>query len=182
MKKLFLLIIFVILTIGIYAQPPMGSGGQGMRRPPMDNGGNTTQSDEIIIMEFPEIQDLTLKQREKLSSAIVTEKKKTHQLMMKQMFLNIEAERGKKSKTFDQRKNDQKIQKINKEIEKERVKADKKYRSILTSDQYNEFVAKRGDIKFKEFGFKRRENSSFSPMDRPGSRPRPDQLTGGDNL
>lgn len=151
MKKVILSITLALACITLAAQPPMGGrggrpqGGPGGGRPPMHQDGNREQSP--MITGLSEIPDLTLKQREKLSKEMTNERKDISKLTQKKEELRIDSENPGLSEK-DRQKLIEKIAKVDEDIQKKEVKYDKKYRSILSAEQYQAFSEKKKDIQF----------------------------------
>ena len=175
MKKILLAVTFILSTITISAQPPMGGGmggsrgdrppggGRGGNRPPMHNQGQT--GDEFMIMGIPDIPDLTLEQREKLSKEITNERKDISKLMQKKRELTIDAENPGLAEK-ERQKLIEKMAKIDEDVKKKEGKYDKKYRSILSENQYKTFNEKKKDIQFKG-----KENRGSRPQGRDRQQP-----------
>lgn len=145
----------ILLSIGISlaAQPPIGGGGSrpqggpGRGRPPMQSMNQ--QNDNFIITNIPDIPNLTLDQREKLSKEISNEKRDISKLMAERMKQDREAQNpGLASK--DRVKMIEKVEKIDAKISKQEEKYDKKYRKILSDDQYLFFKEKKNEIRFND--------------------------------
>jgi len=175
--KTFITVVLFTISIGLSAQPPMGGGGgrpqggPGGGRPPM-HGMNNQQEDSFIITELPEITDLTLTQREKLSKAIGDERKDISKLIKEKKELERESQNpGLASK--DRVKMMEKVGKVDEKIRKKEEKYDKKYRKILSNDQYLQFKEKKNDIRFRDNNMDKRrpkpgEGSEDMPMRPPG--------------
>lgn len=156
MRKLYTLLFLLTIILNLSAQPPGGGGGRSQGGPPPGGGrggppqsGMNFSSEEIVIIEFPSIENLELKQREKLSDVVVSERKELSKLMQERMALDMERKAKEKDKSFDDIKYQKKQQKIKEKENKVIAKADKKYRSILSETQYQEFLDKKKLIKFK---------------------------------
>lgn len=153
MKKL-LLATFILACTSMVAQPPMGGGGRGQRpeggprggRPPMQRNADT-EGQNLMIIGLPEISGLTLEQQEKLSKEITNERKDISKLMQKKNEIRIDSENPGISEKQRQ-KLSEKIVKVDEDIKKKEAKYDKKYRSILSEEQYKVFAEKKKDIKF----------------------------------
>lgn len=170
MKKSILAITFILICSGLAAQPPMGGGGGG--RPSMMNKQGQNQ-DSFMIMGIPEIPDLTLEQREKLGKEITNERKDISKLMQEKQELKIDSENPGMAEK-DRQKLFGKMAKIDEKIKKKEEKYDKKYRSILSDEQYNIFSANKKNIEFRGQGIPNRGNRQQPPAQRPddnGGRP-----------
>ncbi|MFV0328474.1 MAG: hypothetical protein ACK5KL_01430 [Dysgonomonas sp.] len=158
MKKI-LFIIFILITGNITAQSPMGGGmggnrpprggGRGEGRPPMQQrSGN---QDDFMIMGMPDIPDLALEQREKLSKAISEERKDISKLIKEKQDYKRESDNpGIAGK--ERAKLLEKAEKTDDKIRKKEEKYEKKYRSILSEEQYQIFSEKKKDIEFRGHG------------------------------
>lgn len=172
MKKVILSITFTLACIALAAQPPMGGRGgrpqgvPGGGRPPMHQDRNKEQG--AMITGLSEIPDLTLKQREKLSKEITNERKDISKLAQKKEELRIDSENPGLSEK-DRQKLIAKIAETDEDIRKKEEKYDKKYRSILSTEQYQAFSEKKKNIQF----MKHRQ-----PGDRDGRRMSPPQFDG----
>ncbi|MDH6308749.1 Spy/CpxP family protein refolding chaperone [Dysgonomonas sp. PFB1-18] len=148
------ILIFAGVCTNLSAQPPMGMGGggrppggKGGGRPPMMHGMGQDMN-EPMIMGLPEIPDLTLEQREKLSKAVTDERKDISKLLKEKQDMKRESENpGLAGK--DLQKLLEKMDKTDEKIKKKEEKYDKKYRSILSDDQYNIFSVNKKDIRFR---------------------------------
>lgn len=201
-KKIMSVMAFTMISLSIFAQGPMGGGGFGGGRPPMGNsdsrsGGNqgSEKEEATQVVKFPDIPQLTLKQREKMISQVIKEHdaiakldKEKQTLFMSYMKPgqgqkgmpdqkgpkdgfdkprngkdSLQGENSRppmppagdvqgKDHKFQQPKLSEKDQKkldgIEKNVTKTHAKADKKYRSILTKEQYAVFNEKKNEIKF----------------------------------
>lgn len=157
MKKILLTTTLLILYTGLAAQPQMGGMGRGNGRPPGGGRGegrplihnNNSQEGSFMIMGIPDIPELTLEQREKLSKAISDERKDISKLMQEKQELKRKADNpgiAEKERVKLSEKADKTDEKINEKQEK----YDKKYKSILTAEQYQIFSEKKKDIEFRE--------------------------------
>lgn len=166
-------VILLSISINLAAQPPMGGGGGG--RPPGGPGGGrppmhsmNQQEDNFIITGLPDIQDLSLKQREQLSKALSDERKDVSKLMKEKQELEREAQNpGLASK--DRVKMMEKAEKTDDKIRKKEEKYDKKIRKILSDEQYLQFKEKKNEIRFLD---QRRPNGQ---RQRPDSKDRQDR-------
>ena len=155
MKKFLIASILILAGLNLSAQPPQGGrgGGEGRpNRPPMGQKPGQSE-DKMWLSNFPDIPDLTLKQREKLGSTLTKEMKDVSKQMQKKHELDIEINNNLDLSKKDVDKNQKKIVKIDKKIEKIKEKSDKKVRSILSTEQYLVFVEKKGEFKFRRFGY-----------------------------
>lgn len=153
MKKVIIGVTLILTCTTLAAQPPMGEGRGGRpqgaprgNRPPMDN--QKQQGENFIIMGLSEIPDLKLEQREKLSKAISDERKDISKLMLKKQDLKIEADHPGMAEKSRQ-KLIGKMDKLDEDIKKKKGKYDKKYRSILSDEQYKIFEVNKENIEFK---------------------------------
>lgn len=74
MKKIIIATAFIASSLCIHAQEPMGGGGFGGGRPPMGNFDEDNDEDQATeVVKFPEIPNLTDKQRQKMISEVVKE-------------------------------------------------------------------------------------------------------------
>ncbi len=157
MKKLLASLIVVFSCITLMAQPPQGGGMGGGNRPPGGPGGppmgeNRDFNPEIGIMKMPEIPDMTDKQRQKLTKNIIREQKEVTTQMADLHALKIEMESTPGLSDKEKEKLQKKMDKIDEKMKKTREKYDKKYRSILTDNQYEAFTAKKNEIQFRQPG------------------------------
>lgn len=154
MKKAILVTTLLIICNGLAAQPPMGGmgggrppggrGGEG--RPPMHEKGG--QNQDFFIMGMPDIPDLTLEQREKLSKAISDEQKDISKLMQEKQDIKMKADNPGISEK-ERVKLIGKAEKTDEKIRKKQEKYDDKYKSILSAEQYQIFSEKKKDIEFR---------------------------------
>lgn len=177
MKKILLTTSFILICISMTAQMPMGGSGrpQGGRpggggRPPMQNGNMNFGGQDFILMSMPDIPGLTLEQREKLSKAISDERKDMSKLMDEKQELKIKSDNPGLAEKKRQKLIEKMIKADNK-IKRNEEKYDKKYRSILTQEQYKTFINKKKEIEFKGFG---KPNNQQRPPRRPDNGERPD--------
>lgn len=174
MKKILLTTLFVLIYSSMMAQMPMG-GGRGSRPQGGPPGNRLSMSKEkqdqdFVLMGMPEIPNLTLEQREKLSKAISDERKDISKLMNKKQELRQEVNNpgmAEKKRT----KLQEKIGKVDNDIKKKETKYDKKYRSILSQEQYEVFVENKKSIEFRGQG--NRPQRGSRPQ-RPGQGGSPD--------
>lgn len=169
MKKVILTAAFVLIYIHLSAQPPMSGGGRGGRPPgdtkgerPLMQNGNVKQ-ENFMILAIPDIPDLSLKQRGKLSKEITNERKDISKLMTQKQALMMDAQNPgmaekERQKLFD------KMAKIDDKIIKKEEKYDKKYRSILSDAQYTIFIVSKQDIQFRGQG-RKGERPAFKQPD-----------------
>lgn len=155
MKKILFATLFILICSNVMAQMPMGGGRGG--RPQGGPPGNRPsmsgekQNQDFVLMGMPEIPNLTLEQREKLSKAISEERKDISKLMDKKQELRQEASNpgiAEKKRT----KLQEKIDKVDNDIKKKETKYDKKYRSILSLEQYEIFIENKKNIEFRGQG------------------------------
>lgn len=177
MKKL-LLAAFILICTGMVAQPPMGGGrggrpqggerGERGERSHMQRQGG--QEQEFMIMGMPEIPGLSLEQQEKLSKEITNERKDISKLMQKKNEIKIDSENPGISEK-DRQKLAEKMAKVDEDIKKKEAKYDKKYRSILSEEQYNIFSEKKKEIQFTKqspFGNRPHRNEGQEGPDHEG--------------
>lgn len=178
MKKIFAAVILALTCISLSAQapqggrgggrPPGGPGGEG-GRPPM--GARADSNEAPWIMKLPEISNLTLDQRTKLVDALSKEQADMSKLIGERQSLKIQIDNNPELTSKELQKITKKIDKVNTKIGKSKAKYDKKYRSILSLEQYQEFETKRKDIKF---GNPRRPEGMKSPNGEQRPEPRHD--------
>lgn len=166
MKKITIIIFSIFTMVSLYAQPPGGGGGgRGMGGPPP--GGmrqpSNFSSNKPILDHFPEIPDLTLKQREKVGTILTNEREDIQSQLEKRR----EIEMKLKPDTSDKEREKQKknIDKIDKKIRDIKEKSDKKIKKELSDTQYQVFIEKREEFRFKE------QHQRPQPRDMDGSRP-----------
>jgi len=175
-------VIFIIICVSITAQPPGGrrgggrpQGAPGVGRPQMmHNQGQ--QDDNFIITNLPEISGLTLKQREKLSKTISEERKDISKLIKEKKELERESNNpGLAGK--ERLKMLEKMEKIDRKVKEKEEKYDKKYRNILSGEQYTEFKKKKDEVRFQNQKNHNRqrprsegENNKDMPFGRPDGR------------
>lgn len=149
MKK-WIIAFFLLSSLGLYAQRPGGGRppGQGDgNRPPRER--RQTRPDATIgIMRLPDIPGLTDEQREKLTKTLSDEQKDIEKINQKREDYRIQIENPSLSEKA--KANGQKLmEKQDKKAEKTRVKYDKKYRKILTEEQYDFFITNWKEIEFR---------------------------------
>jgi len=170
MKKFLLTTALILSVLSIQAQPPQGGGsGRGGMRPLMDRP--SSQDDKLWITNFPEIPDITLKQREKLGSTLTKEQKDINKQMKKKRDLDIETNNNLDLYNSDVEKNMKKMAKIDKEIDKIREKTNNKIKSILSPEQFLVFSEKRDEFKFKRFEQRKAMNGGKERPERPEGMP-----------
>lgn len=153
MKKVLFITCSVLLTVGIYAQPPGGMGGRGSGGqrggPPRGEMPNRPASseDKLILEHFPEIPDLTLEQREKVGSILSKEREDIEKQFKKKR--TIEKEITPDISDKDLKKKQQKLEKIDKKVQDIREKSNKKIKRELSEEQYRVFIEKREEFKFR---------------------------------
>ena len=130
-----------------------GYGGYRGNRSGANQGAMRNQSqtikkdyDQIRIIDFPKITGLTLQQDLDLTSAVTNEHKSILKLTDQKQELQVKIDQAKNQKEAD--KNTKKMAKIDDKIQKISLKAEQKIRSILSDDQYKEFIEKKDQIKF----------------------------------
>ena len=101
---------------------------------------------QVSITNFPEISGLTLKQKLDLSTAVTNEHKDILKLMDQKQELRVKMDHAANQK--DREKDTKKMAKLDDKIQKVSQKTDKKIQSILTNEQYREFMEKKDQIKF----------------------------------
>lgn len=179
MKKVILVAIFILIYTNIYAQPSMGGGNRGGRpqggpkgeRPLMQN--DRQNQDGFMIMGLPDIPNLTLEQREKLSKEITNERKDISKLMQEKQTLKTDTQNPGMAEK-ERQKLFEKMAKIDDKIQQKEEKYKKKYRSILSEEQYNTFIESKKDIQF------RGQNRNDRKPDREGMK-QPSQMRPDDN-
>lgn len=168
MKKIVLGILLGLFAVNMSAQPPQGMGGGRPDGPPPGGRGgdqfNSRTEEKITLEVFPDIPNLTLKQREKVGSILTKEAKDIRSQMDKKRELDIESRNTDLSEK-DIEKHHKKINKIDEKINDIRGKSDKKIRKELSAEQYSIFTKKRSEFKFKhEKGMPQHRNNR---MERP---------------
>lgn len=176
MKKALMFSIATFSFICLCAQPPMGGGG----RPDSPPRGDMMQrpsdsSDEKITLEvFPEIPNLSLEQREKVGSILTKEMKDVSKQLKKKR--ELMPGRDSELSEKDLQKNKEKADKIDQKIASIKDKSNNKVKKELSDDQYQVFIEKREEFKFKHhrenFRMRMKTNNiempQQSPMDRNG--------------
>ena len=175
MKKILLATSFFLICISVAAQMSMGGGGRpqggpGGGRPPMQRGNMNAEGQDFMLMSMPDIPGLSLEQREKLSKAISDERKDMSKLMDEKRELKMKSDEPGLSEKKRQKLMD-KMMKADNKMKKNEEKYDKKYRTILTQEQYQVFIDKKKEIEFKGFG---KPNGQQRPPRRPDNGERPD--------
>ncbi|HML66164.1 MAG TPA: hypothetical protein PKC55_15140 [Dysgonomonas sp.] len=157
MKKILLTVTLIIACGSLAAQgsmggmgggrPPGGGKGRGEGHAPMHQGNSRDES--FFIMGIPDIPNLTLEQREKLSKTISDERKDIFKLMQEKQELKMRSENpGIANK--ERLKLTEKISKTDEKIKTKQEKYDQKYKSILTTEQYHIFAEKKQSVEFRE--------------------------------
>jgi len=162
MKTYFILIITgLCLCMNLSAQRGGGGGG----RPGGGGGGDRSfgggqgparsqaptvsrDYDKVQITEFPEISGLDIDKKLKLFSILKNERKNFLMFSDEKQSLEMANSRTEKQKEIDNNK--KAMSKLDEKINKESLNADKKIRSLLSSDQYKVFIEKKGEIKFAD--------------------------------
>ena len=166
MKRVFIIVSIILTVANLCAQPPGGGRGTPGGPPPGGGGremGNrpNTSSEELVLEHFPEIPDLTLKQREKIGTVLVDERKDIQKQLEKK--LEIEKNRKPDASEKDLEKQHEKIAKIDQKIQDIKSKADKKVKKLLSDEQYLVLIEKRGEFKFKQQNQRPRFRRDSSP-------------------
>ena len=150
-----------------------GYGGGGYRGNRGDNSGMRSQSQslskdysQLSITDFPEITGMTLKQNLDLSTVVTDEQRNILKLTDQKQELQVKIDHAKNQKDVDN--NTKKIASLDEKIRQVSIKADKKIQTILTNDQYKEFLEKKDQIKF-----------GMLPTFNGGFRPNPNQQENG---
>lgn len=172
MKHILLCVLLGLFTIGISAQSPQGMGGGGRPGgpPPQHGGQHSIRTEDKIVLEvFPEIPDLTLKQRERVGTILTKEMKDIHAQMDKKRVIEMTQNPYQSEKEIEKQR--KKLDKIEKKINDIKDKSDKKIRKELTPQQYIIFSQKRS-----EFKFKREKGIPQQYRDRMGEPPSRDQM------
>lgn len=170
-----LLAIILIISIGMAAQPPQGGRGMGGNRgggPPMRGqmNGDKQSNEGFWVMHLPEISDLTQDQRRKLIENLSKEQENISKLVQEKKELEAEMNKATDPSKKDMDKWLKKIGKIDDKIIQTGNDYEKKYRKILTVEQYMVFREKK-----KEIQFKRPRRDGRFPQHPDGERPpRPD--------
>lgn len=161
MRKIIITVLSFLVIFTLYAQPPQGGrrggGEKRSHRPPMDRSSQS--GEKLWLSNFPEIPDLTLEQREKLGSALSKEIEGINKEMKKKEELINENNNDLDISDSDIEKNNKKIKQIDEKINKTKDKTNKKVQSFLSVEQYQIFIEKRDEFKFRK-------------MDRNRNRPR----------
>ena len=118
-------------------------GSTGMRSQSQSNMANY---DQVSITDFPEIAGLTLKQKLELSTLVTDEHKNLLKLTDQKEEIRVKIDHAANQKEVDKYK--KKMAKLDEKCQKVSLKTDKKIQSILTNDQYREFIEKKHLIKF----------------------------------
>jgi len=146
-----------------------GGYGGGYRGNREGNSGMRSQSQslsrdysQLSITDFPEITGMTLKQNLDLSTVVTDEQRNILKLTDQKQELQVKIDHANSQKDID--KNTKKMANLDEKIRQVSIKADKKIQTILTNDQYKEFLEKKDQIKF-----------GMLPNFRGGFRPNPDQ-------
>jgi hypothetical protein len=138
-------------------QPPSGMGQRG------EAGGE----EQLILESFPEIPDITLKQRTDIGNILAKEQKDIFMQVRKKRELMEKDGQSPDRSEKEKDKMQKDIARIDGKIEKQIGKSNKKIRRILSDEQYQVFLEKRNDFKFK-----RLPPSGFRPPEeRGGERP-----------
>ena len=154
MKRGLITFLIVITTICAYAQPPQGQGGGpggGGGMPPRDRNMEPRSTTENLVLEhFPEIPDLSLKQREQVGTILTKERKDVMKQMEK---LHQNDDKDPQTLTAkDLEKIDKGRAKADKKIKDIESKSNKKVEKVLTDEQYAVYLLKRTEFKFKGGG------------------------------
>lgn len=153
MKKIMIFAITTLSIIVLNAQPPQGGMGGGRPDGP-PRGGQMGQrpssniEEKLILEVFPEIPNLTLEQREKVGSIITKEMKDVSKQLDKKR--QLMPKRDEVISEQDMEKQRQKIEKVDKKIADVKEKSNKKIKKELTDEQYQIFLEKREEFKFKQ--------------------------------
>lgn len=151
MKRNLLILTILLCGICVYAQPPRGQGGgPGMPPPRGDMRNHSGSNDNLQLERFPEIPNLTLKQREQVGS-VLTKEQKTIINQMDKMH-DLEHNKSQNPSVKEIEKYNRSKAKIDKKIKDTKDKSDSKIKRILTEDQYEIYLEKRKEFKFKESG------------------------------
>jgi len=125
-----------------------GGGGRSGRY-----GGQRIQSQsvrkdysQIRIIDFPKITGLTLDQELSVSTAITNEQKDILKITDQKQEMQVKIDRAGSQKDIE--KYTKKMAKLDDKMQKASLKADNKIRLILTNEQYQEYIEKKGQIKF----------------------------------
>ena len=114
-----------------------------MRRQP---GVVSRDYEKVSITDFPEITGLTYKQNLDLFKIVKDEYRNTLMLTDQKQEFQVKINNAKNQKDID--KNTKEIAKLDEKIKKVNLDADKKIKATLSTDQYNEFLEKKDQIKF----------------------------------
>jgi len=175
MKRIFFTLSALLIICGcIYAQPPQGGrggnrGGRPGGPPPRGQHDNRTNKGEVWLENMPQIPNITLEQREKLSSILKKEHDEIKTELAKKRKIQMTFEKDKKLSQKQIDKNLKEMDKIDDKIHKIKDKSNKKVKNILKEDgQYEAFISKRDEIKFREH-----KGMQRPPRDSDGNRPSP---------
>lgn len=136
--------------MSLSAQPPQrGSYGRGGgNRPPMERRLKPSEL-RVGILTLPEIPGLDDKQREKLTKTLSKEQKDINKINEERENIRIQIENP--SLKANAKANGEKLLvKLDEKVEKTRIKYDKKYRSILTEEQYQILTQHWKEIEFRK--------------------------------
>lgn len=176
MKRLyFFAVIFLAISLSGIAQPPSGGGRPGGMggpggHPGMRNEQGGGNSGQFWVMKVPDIPGMTQDQRRKLVDALSKEQEEVSKLMESKKELDLKEMRYAGLSQKDKEKQMKKIAKLDAKIEKTRLKYDKKYRKILTEEQYNIFIDKKKDVEFRGQGRPKNRFPDSSNGERPDRR------------
>ena len=101
---------------------------------------------QVGITDFPEITGLTYKQSTDLFKIVKEEYRNVLKLTDQKQEFQVKINSAKNQKDID--KNTKEIAKLDEKIKKANLDADKKIKTTLPSDKYNEFIGKKDQIKF----------------------------------
>ncbi len=145
---------FMLISISMTAQPPQGGGPGGFSGGDRMGQSSMRSNEKILVLaNFPEIPEITLKQREKMGTILTKEQKDIDKQVAKRK--KIEA----KSKDADEKdllKNEKKIAEIDKKIAEIKEKSNTKIAKELSNEQFEVFTAKRDEVRFEYL-----ENNDF---------------------
>ncbi|MDR1758142.1 MAG: hypothetical protein LBR51_04185 [Bacteroidales bacterium] len=158
MKKLSVFLVILAIVSRMFAQMPPGGGGNfrgpgGEQRngpPPGNRQHNPEMIDDTPVLEyFPEIQGLTPAQKTKISNLMIAEQKDIRQWERQKHELFREEKNNKGWSEKEMTKHKTKISKIDQKIQQRTVTTNLKVEKVLSPGQYQTFLNKRGEFRFK---------------------------------
>lgn len=154
MRLIFTTMFFMLISISMTAQPPQGGGSGGFQGGDRMRQSSMRSSEKILVLaNFPEIPEITLKQREKVGTILTKEKKDIDKQLAKKKKIE---EKSKDADEKDLLKNEKKTAEIDKKIEGIKEQSNIKIAKEFTKEQFDIFVEKRDEVRFEYL-----ENSDF---------------------